>query len=149
MPEKEDVISFNGKKNHQIVTVSAMSLPLGIPYDNNNKYVTPIRYKKDHNQSLTPTKASSSKITLILNNNNHQSLRKRNTRSAYSEVPYNVTGWPIGTSLSVEDYVDYFRSTSNLIPDTSRDSSTFEEENSISVLIGIGSVCLLLENYSV
>ena len=71
----------------------------------------------------------------------HQTFTKgEKTRSRNIEVPYNVTGWPIGTSLSVEDYVDYFRFTSTLLPDTSRDSSTFDENNGISVLIGIGSI---------
>ena len=70
---------------------------------------------------------------------NGQTLGKgKKIRSRNIEVPYNVTGWPIGTSLSVEDYVDYFRSTSTLLPDTSRDSSTFDDNNNISVLIGIG-----------
>ena len=54
------------------------------------------------------------------------------------EIPFNVTGWPKGSSLSVEDYVNYFQSTSILRPDASKDSSTFDESNGISVLIGIG-----------
>ena len=65
-------------------------------------------------------------------------INGRNTRLRNIEVPFNVSGWPVGTSLSVEDYVNYFRSTSTLLPDTSRDSSTFDEDNNISVLIGIG-----------
>ena len=64
--------------------------------------------------------------------------KKRVLRPSYQEVPYNITGWPISQSLSAEDYIDYFHYISILVPNTSRDSSVFDFDNNISILIGIG-----------
>ena len=63
---------------------------------------------------------------------------RRNNKIKLKEIPFNVTGWPLGSSLSVEDYVDYFRITSILSPDISKDSSTFDESNDYSVLVAVG-----------
>ena len=74
----------------------------------------------------------------ITTSSRHSKVAKtKHVRLGNKEIPFNVTGWPLGTSLSVEDYVDYFKSTAVLFPDTSMDSSNFHEDNEISVLIGI------------
>ena len=63
---------------------------------------------------------------------------RRNNKIKLKEIPFNVTGWPMGSSFSAEDYVDYFHKTSILSPDVSKDSSTFDENNDYSVLVAVG-----------
>ena len=65
---------------------------------------------------------------------------KKKSRLRRLEIPFNVTGWPAGSTLSVEDYVNYYQFTSILLPDASRDSSIFDDTNDISVLVGIGII---------
>ena len=63
---------------------------------------------------------------------------RQNNKIRLKEIPFNVTGWPMGSSFSAEDYVDYFHKTSILSPDVSKDSSTFDEKNDYSVLVAVG-----------
>ena len=100
--------------------------------DKNYQATAPIRNQK---KSLTSKQHSASHLLTSSTFDNRKLHRIR-----HKEIPFNVTGWPNGVSLSVEDYVNYFQSTSMLMPDTSKDSSTFDESNGISVLIGIGMV---------
>ena len=90
---------------------------------------------RNENKSLTSRQHSASPLLTYSTFDNRNVYRLKN-----KEIPFNVTGWPKGMSLSVEDYVNYFQTTSILIPNTSKDSSTFDETNGISVLIGIGNI---------
>lgn len=63
---------------------------------------------------------------------------RQNNKIKLKEIPFNVTGWPMGSSFSAEDYVDYFHKTSILSPDVSKDSSMFDESNDYSVLVAVG-----------
>ena len=65
---------------------------------------------------------------------------RQNNKIKLKEIPFNVTGWPLGSSFSAEDYVDYFHKTSILSPDVSKDSSTFDENNDYSVLVSVGKL---------
>ena len=46
-------------------------------------------------------------------------------RTSRLERPYNVSGWPEGHSLMAKDYVNYYASTADLLPDLSKDISVF------------------------
>ena len=87
------------------------------------------------NEVQTSSYNSNNKLSI----ESHSKLAvKKKTRLKHLEIPFNVTGWPVGSTLSAEDYVDYYHFTSILLPDASRDSSIFDDTNDISVLVGIG-----------
>ena len=65
---------------------------------------------------------------------------KRHNKFSKKEIPFDVPGWPMGASFSVEDYVDFFGITSIISPDISKDSSIFDETNEYSVLIAVGKL---------
>ena len=87
------------------------------------------------NELQTSSYNSNNKLSI----DSHSTLSiKKKTRLKRLEIPFNVTGWPAGSTLSVEDYVNYYQFTSILLPDASRDSSIFDDTNDMSVLVGIG-----------
>ena len=63
---------------------------------------------------------------------------RRHNKFSKKEIPFDVPGWPMGASFSVDDYVDFFGITSIVLPDISKDSSIFDERNKYSVLIAVG-----------
>ena len=65
---------------------------------------------------------------------------RRHNKFSKKEIPFDVPGWPMGASFSVDDYVDFFGITSIVLPDISKDSSIFDESNKYSVLIAIGKL---------
>ena len=81
---------------------------------------------------------SKNQIKSILSKLSKTKAFRQNNKIKLKEIPFNVTGWPMGSSFSAEDYVDYFHKTSILSPDVSKDSSTFDANNDYSVLVAVG-----------
>ena len=129
----QDIVSNNNNSSQRNpVVISA----------NNKIYDRNFIFKPKHqnviiteNEVQTSSYNSNNKLSI----ESHSKLAiKKKTRLKHLEIPFNVTGWPAGSTLSVEDYVDYYHLTSILLPDASRDSSIFDDTNDISVLVGIG-----------
>ena len=135
------------KYNHQDIASnnnnSLQRNPLAISANNkiyNGHFILEPKHQNiisTENEVQTSSYNSNNKLSI----ESHSKLaNKRKPRLKRLEIPFNVTGWPAGSTLSVEDYVNYYQFTSILLPDASSDSSIFDDTNDISVLVGIGKL---------
>ena len=138
--------SESTKQHYKIFSkMDPSPIPLTMIHENiNSQSLQSIFSNKDMKQKFIKKDNQSEKIRHQYESTTSKyyktTVYRRPNKIKKKEIPFNVTGWPMGVSFSVEDYVDYFGITSTLLPDSSKDSSLFEESNNHSVLIAVGKL---------